>query len=919
LATVPWMKSFRTPFIIISILILTGGLIYFGWLFYLKIGKSAESPLKAIPENTALIFKLNKPSGLWEGISHGNLIWKEISTIPYIASLNEQIHVIDSLLKTNKSLYAIAQTSQCYAAMSLIGRSSYGFLFLTSLPGIDGESEITSMLEDSYGKELSILKNQYGSANLVRVKIRGQNEPFYFAVRSGVFMGSLHPELIRKAIDQLSLNIPSVINTGFQKVETTTGKKVDANIYINYKLIRPFVSRLMQSDQSQEVEKITTFADWSGLDVILKKDELLVNGYTTVTDTANQYLRIFSSEAPQKVAVTSILPDNTSRFIWTGFANIESYYRNFLSFTSRNEGYLEPQDQIARFETENQLLVRDYFLPWIGNEICLARALNDRVNLREDLYAVIKVKDHILADSSLDALQLLTGRKKDSIHYKSQVIRLIALPDLIPAIFGKPFAELSTCYFTAIGDYLVFGNTSLSLKYFIDHVTYDKVLNKDKIYLSLTDNLSDNTNLFYYFNTERILSRVKHVFSDELNAQLEPALDTLKKFESLTLQFTNKDGIFFTNLFVHYNPASGSQAPLEWQTKLDTVLFQLPEIAVTGNNREHFILACDVNNRLYQIDSAGRINWKIQIPGKPLGPVQVIHPLRKDSICYLIHTDHYLCLISESGKFLPGYPLQFSLKATGEVFVTESQNKRGFKLLIPMSDNKIHAFDLNGVQAAGWLNPAMGEGITQQVQMVGTGKKEFLFIKGRNGHLLITDGKGRPLMKPAKDLLFSKQNRFYLNKTNKKGTFLSTDPTGKIIYLKENWKTSEVTVNLFSPSHLFFYADINDDGKYEFIFYDRNKLFVYDHLYKLRYSYVFQREITTPPFLLSLPNGKKWISAVSGPANEIYLFGKDGLIELEPGIRGNSGITVVKIGNEGEWFLITGSGRTLKCYHLPKQ
>ena len=120
--------------------------------------------------------------------------------------------------------------------------------------------------------------------------------------------------------------------------------------------------------------------------------------------------------------------------------------------------------------------------------------------------------------------------------------------------------------------------------------------------------------------------------------------------------------------------------------------------------------------------------------------------------------------------------------------------------------------------------------------------------------------------------------------------------------MRDNLKTSEATFNLFSPAHLFFYEDFNNDRKYGFIFYDKGKIYYYDRFYKLQYSY-----------------GKRWIGAVSSPANEIYLFGKEGLIEMEPGIRGNTAFTVGTYGNENHWNLIVGSGKSLKNYRLPKQ
>jgi hypothetical protein len=161
-------------------------------------------------------------------------------------------------------------------------------------------------------------------------------------------------------------------------------------------------------------------------------------------------------------------------------------------------------------------------------------------------------------------------------------------------------------------------------------------------------------------------------------------------------------------------------------------------------------------------------------------------------------------------------------------------------------------------------------------------------------------------------------NKFYINKTNRKGLFLTTDPTGKVLYFQESGRTSEATFSIFSNGHSFLYEDINNDGSYEFIFYDRNKISFYNRFYKLIYSYVFRRDLSVTPFIIDLPGGEKRIAAVSGPANEIYLFGINGLIDILPGIRGNTAFTIGTLGTDPGLKLLIGAGKNMKCYSLPK-
>ncbi|MCX6245803.1 MAG: DUF3352 domain-containing protein [Bacteroidetes bacterium] len=912
------MRHFKKAFLILGIVILVAGIGYLSWTLYQKFQGETESPLKAISENTALIIQLNRPSELSQDLFRESLIWKELTIIPYLSAIKKEFGQIDSLLRNSKELTRITRKYPLYLAMTMTGHSSYGFLILTSIPGSNGEDLVTAFLEDSFKDKVTIMKNQYGSANLVRVIMKGKRDPFYFAVRKGVFMGSGHPQLVTKAIDQLSLNIPSLSGSGFQKVETTTGKKVDANIYINYSLIRPFVSSLLQSDQENESFKATRFADWSGLDVILKKDEMLINGFTTTADTGNQFLSIFAGQSPQKTGMTSILPDNISRFAWFGFNSIGDFYRNLQSFSSRNPGYIDTYTGLQDFESREQIAVKDFFLPWMGTEICMARALNNPETLREDCYAIAKVNDRPLADSLLAELGKMFPKKKDSVTYHEIPIRFLPLQELFPGLFGVTFADVhSTCY-TFINDYIIFGNDQLALKDFIDHYFYGKVLDKDKTFQAVSENISDNANVFYYFNTERSHTLLSSAMSDDLKLQVEPVFDSLKKFESVALQFSAKGNIFYTNLFIHYNPVSGVQGPLQWQAALDSAVIGMPQILPCGSQGKKAVFAFDLTNHLYMIDSAGTIAWKLAVPGKPVSQLLEFPVHKPDTFFFIFNTETHLCLVNSAGRFIEGYPVRLPAKATAGLTLSGTDKANEFRVYIPLADNKVHAFSVDGKTAPGWQNPGMLEEISQPVKVLRNGKTDFIFIKGKNGHLLVTERKGKPVMRSGKNISVSPNNQFYINNTNRKGLFLTTDPTGKVLYFQASGKTSEATFNLFSNNHRFFYEDINDDGTYEFIFYDRNRIYYYNRFYRLIYSYTFRHDITIPPFIISLPDGKKWIGAVSGAANEIYLFGINGVIEIQPGIRGNTGFTVGKNLDQSGLNLIIGSGKILKNYLLPE-
>ncbi|MDP4280570.1 MAG: DUF3352 domain-containing protein [Bacteroidota bacterium] len=914
------MKYLRWFLLSLSILVAVAGIIYVGWLLYPKFRSETESPVKAIPENAALIIKINDPESLWKTIRKENIIWKQLQMIPAIGEFRDQIQTLDSLIGKDQKIRRLMDEKPFYFAVLTNGRTTLGSMFLTNVKGYDAESEIISFIQKTYGNKVTLLKTQYGSSNLIRVILKTRKEPFFFAVRKNVFICSSHPELVNKALDRLSLNISSLATTGFQRVEAVTGKKVDANLYVNYRLISPFLMKVFQEDERSEIESLSHFADWSGWDIMLKSDEILVTGFTTFSDTANQYLPLFRKQVPQRTPALLLLPDNTASISFLGVSNPGAYQSNLMAFFAGNHPFPDVYSYpLASLEEQYEIRVKDYFIPWMKGEIYSFSTTKDEVSSTLDYYALFGITDSISADTSLIHLGELTSSRHDSVYFNGHTIHSIHLTGILPGLFGKTFSHMeNVCYFFW-KNYIVFGNDINSLKKYIQQVGSGNILGNNKEFSDFNENLPESANLIYYFDLRLSLQRLTGLFRDDINLQLSPVIDSLKKFERVAIQFTNRGDLIYTSMILHYNPFPGERGPLKWQVILDTTLTRSPVFTELTPKGDVGILALDKFSRLYMIDTSGNIRWRLQIPGAPMGEIHPVYFGRSDSISFLFNTPDWICLVNPDGKFAPGYPVKTEQKAMAPLSVIQIPRSHEYQVLVPLNDKRVYSFSLSSRRINSWSYLAMREDIVQPVDYVRYGRKDFFFIKSKEGHLMITDRQGKTSVKTNNNLVISSRAGFYLNRTNKKGAFLTSDPTGKIIYIGESGRTSEATFNIFTGTHRFFYEDLSGDGSYEYIFYDRNKIYFYNRFYQLIYSYVFQRELTVEPYLIDLPDGKKYVGAVSAFSNEVFLFNDKGKIELPNGIHGNCAFDLGSWKKSDYQYLITGSGKILKCYRLSKQ
>ncbi|MEI7898088.1 MAG: DUF3352 domain-containing protein [bacterium] len=911
------MRNFRSVLVGIAVLIALAGFSWLGYTLYAKFQRPGESPFNAIPGNTALIIQLNKAGSLLEDLNRSNLLWRALSRFPGINTVKNELHYVDSASRKNEKISKIFRHYNVCVAITLSGRNNFGALYLTSVSGRDPESYILDFINEIISGKAILSETPYSTTRLHRIQSGGTHEAFYFAVLKGVFMGSFHADLVKRAIDRLSLNTPMATSSGFRKVQASAGKKADANIFINYRFFSLVLSRITREDNLPDLLKFSNFADWSGLDLIIKKDELLFNGITVASDSTQQFLALFTDQKPQKKEIAAIIPEKALYFTSYGWSDPSRFCQHFQNRMQREDTFSGDQNDAISLIDQYQLNIKEYFLPWMGSEGCIF-TLNDPKSSRETACAAFGTRDSMLTTTSLFALADTLGIKYDSILFKRHKIYRLALPAFIPALFGELFGKVEVNCFTFLKDYVVFAASPQDLGPVIEAVTDGATLAKDRVFNDFEANLSEKSNVFSYFNTRNSIHSIKNLLNKELSDQMTPLMDSLRKFESVAFQYGNSDGQFYSSIFLRYDPNLGKEGPLQWQAMLDTTMVGRPKLISTSVSGNRAVVVTDMANNMYLVTSQGHISWKLHIMGNLMGEVHTVKLQGSDSLFLLFNTDTHLYMLHADGRFADKFPMRFPLHATNGINVTDWNKNLSYNIMVALQDNRVYCFTLDGMSVYGWQRPNLKEEIREPIACFTTGNKDYIVITGIAGKTQVLDRNGDEQFIPGPKFIPAPLSGFHINKTNKKGPFLTTGPDGKVIFIHENGKTSEVTLNVFTPEHRFFYEDIMGNDQPEFIFSDRNTIYYYNRNYKLVYSYAFRRDISYPPFLLHGNDGKAMIGYVVPETNELFLFDHNGYRELESGIRGNTPFEIGFLENEAQLNLVVGAGKFLKNYRLPK-
>ena len=911
------MKYFTNLIIILIGLIILTGIAFIGYQFYMKLHGPAESPYKAIPANASLVIKVNKPGQLWHESMNTNQMWRNLLAVPAITVLTKEVNFLDSTISLNPKINEAIRKNPLFIVVSPVVARSYGLLYLININENQSEDQVNEYLQKTWSSGIITDKKSYAGSTLFGISFKNGNTPFYFAIKSKIFIGSKEPSLVKQAIDRLSLNLNMAEDVELKKVIASSGKNVDANIFIHYPGIAPMVNEWVTEGTLSNYLNVSYFASWSGLDLIQKRDHWFINGYTVCKDSNTEYLSLFAGQNAQQISMTRIIPDETLSFFWVGLSDVGIYHRKLISSALKTSIYFPLNLNLSRIEEENHFHLSDFFLPWVGNEIGLITMKSRNPSNENIPFGIFRINEKSLADSLLQSLLKYGPREKPSVNYKNHKIYSSSIPGIIPAVWGNLFSRLDGFYFTSIEDYFVFANDQSSLELFIDHNISGNSIVKNSAYIDLATGISDQVNLFYYCNLNRCFDQIQSILNDHLKKEINPAKDSLRRFESFGLQIIRKDEDFYTQVFIHPHQSDPNKGPLVWQTALETSMTGKPKLVESGFKGKPAILVFDAANMLYLLDDSGSIQWKLQLPGKPMGEIHSFRLNKNDSIHFVLNTTKHLCIIDDNGLFESGSPFLLPKgSSTGLTFVEKSLTGAPFCLL-PLEDRKVYAIDLRGKNVPQWQKPLFGSPFSKPVQTLQLKDRIIFIINGTDGKVLITDQYGKTVIRLKEKILFSPYSSWYLNKTNKKGELIASAMDGKLVYVKTDGKTSTVQFNEFTTGHIFFYTDINNDRIQEFTYFDLDKLYCYNRFQKLLMDNSFPAG-TEAPFMIALPSGEIQLGVVSPKTSDIFLFGKNGLIALDPIIRGTTGFDIGILEQEKGTSLVIGSGKYVKNFLLSK-
>ncbi len=874
-------------------------------LGYLYLQKQKEykgvDPFSAIPVNSEMIIQFESLEQLISKLENNTGAWRELSKFDKIANINQNIEFVDSLLTFFDSEGALSLDRSFTMASHLQGKNEIEYLYILPITDYLEEKKIQKSIINWVGLETPVTERVYHNTKLFSIPLKDPKaKGIHFAFSKGLLVASRSMLLVENSIRQLSTENSISKSKGFEQIKKTIGKNVDANIFFNLKTYPKQISLSLDKKYSKFIRNYTNLANWTELDLSFRNRIILLNGFTYSDPQQGNLMNLFLQQEPVKMEMESIIPSSTSILSILGINDPLLHKGKYRKFLDQMGNLSQYQRNINNSKKKTGVNYEDAIYSLIYKEVGLAFS----EGLTNKRFTIIRTKSASIAKEKM--LKMITGyakKQQRTLAYYKRTYQLdketsfdiFRLPeDRIPEkLFGSFFTDASSSYFTFIENYMIMGPSIASLSEFIQESVLGKTLDTNQNYQENKEYLSNKANFFFYTSTPKANAFISSFLNADLQKEIKNHKESVNKFQAIGFQLSSNRNLIYNNLFIEYDPVLELAPQTDWESRLDTCFVHKPYLVQNHYSKENEILVQDINNQLHLLNPSGRVLWKKELESQIIGKVHQIDFFRNGKLQYLFTTKNRLHLIDRNGNNVNNYPLKLKAETVRGVSIFDYDKNKNYRFFIPCKDRKIHAYTKDGKSLTGW-NPAKAENeITCEIQHFRIKNKDYIVYADKY-RFYILNRRGQERIKPKAQFSKSVNNPFYLEKAvdNSSDRLVTTDNNGNIYYCYLSGKVEKKSFEQFSENHFFTVADLNSNGRKEYLFADHNYLKIFNSAGKRTLNQEFNSEISFQPNVYHFSKNNAEIGICLEDENKIYLIDPSGNNHKGFPLKGNTEFSI---------------------------
>ena len=918
------LKKILITFLIVPIV---GSAIY-GYFYFKQVKTPLTPVLKAIPTDAVCITEAHDFTNTWKSFSEENAIWKELLSVEAFVELNHKIDFFDSVFVHGEKVLNIDEGTKIYLSVHADTAKGVDFILAFNIPLTAEKRAVNEIIEQAIPVMYTKSDTLVAGIAVHQYRLR-DGKRFYYYLNNTVFALSYSPDLIEKSARTLVSNASLLQNKSFTKVLKTAGNESNANVFVNFRNLSGIMPQYLSEDNRTFITAMSNFAQWISMDLNLKNDIITMNGFSYSIDSLHDYLSIFKNQKAPKIELTSLMPINTAFFSYIG-VNDGVKYLNDLKQYNRSLNLNDAQDkQLRGLESKYGIDLGYFFKSWIGSEIASVITESYGAKYAPEQYAIFKTKDidktykafsDLIQSINLNAATETMSSANEEL-YRDFKISKLDLPAFLPLVFGNAFPAFSEHYYTIIKDYVVIAESPSSLRSLINFYSAGRTLINDKHYTKFAESLSENSNFFIYSAVARSPKLYANQLENGLAKEVEKNTSLFRKFQSLALQFKVSGDLFYNNLCLKYNPVYKPEFNTLWDIENDTTFITAPFLVKNLVDSTDMFAIQDANYNVHLYDHHGKQLWSKNVGEKIIGKIHQVHANKPGNFRLAFISEKHFYMINEAGEFPDNFPVTLKANATtGLGFINFNHNENPL-LLVACDNLSIYNYKTNGNIDTDWKTDHLKDTLKGDFVSFKCDGREMICFADEGKNLRLIDKRGNWIVKFKEKLPALHNNVFYLDikKSLNTSAVIVSDEQG-IVY-RYNFKGVFDKFELMpkvSKNYAFTYADIDQDGKAEYIFADNNRLNVLNKDKSIKFDFSFNSAINAPAQFIQLNDSTAKL-AVSTADEGLFIFDSNGSLNRGISLAGKAPINFTSIDRQKFYFAVTTFGRRIMAHAVDNE
>lgn len=729
-----------------------------------------------------------------------------------------------------------------------------------------------------------------------KIQLHELKKPFFIGFKDGIVFVSYKQELVQKSLDDKAAHLTASFVQELAKSEHKNNNSI-LNLHLNHTQLFQTINGLMRTKAGNNLQLLEGLKGMSSLNMNFKSDALMFSGLSTIENSTQNYIAIYTHQTATEGNLKQILPANTAAYASFAFSDYPKFHRELNTLLERRKQLNRIQDQLTLIRSSKKIDIDKDLLSQWSNEFA-----SIELNTRENI-GIVKLKDSLHFMESIDKIS--TG--------VSDEIRRFDNSNLLYYSFGDPMLPFQRPYFTVVNNYMICANTISTLQQFRKQHEQKELLINTIQFLEFNKLQANKANVSFYVNNNN--SR------NTLNRQLKPVYrksytDTVnfdyKSFYAFSFQLAGYDGNFYSNLSAKYISKEKETKQPEWETSLSSDINIAPTVWKYSDST-NFIVTQDKNNTLYGFTTEGKEIWRTSLSGKILGEI-----VQLTDHTILLNTEERLYRFKPDGVPYPGFPVVFPHKASYSSTIFQS-DANYFKIFIP-GQQHIFAYDNNGKELPEWKNKTVKGNILFGLKTALLNDFNYIIAFTEEGNIYLFNHNAGLTSFIEGDSKNEYKNAIGVEITPGKpemSRIVTTDTSGVLQSFYFDKTKGQTSLGKWSGTHYFETKNIQGDSIKEFIITDNKQLYVFNSQDStLLFNHTFNTNLTASPLYFPTENSR-FIIGMATDAKLLYAFEDDGSIIKGFPMEGLPEFYYGKLKNNGHRYIILSKdGRKLTAYRM---